>query len=387
MKRYGTLTTTALLSAALGLVTACADDQTTSWDHVRRLHDADHDNLLEEENEGGLIMPEPGDCPIMEWREIHTVTTDAEGNILSETFTVCTQCFAEDGAAIGEETCYDEPPMPPELICEEYDSGDPTLVCYRCLTPDGELYIDECYALPVECASDADCPEGQVCYLYDTGWGMGEDRDGDGMPDQAPPDGDMPVVVGYCGFPDPCVYVDTLPSDPTGESCWQCTDPVTGEDLGAWCDIHRCNDDGTCVNPWEVCDPAGSGYCIWDDPCDPVASLPEDPTGTDCYRCIDPTTGEDWGGWCNTHECESDADCAMYGQLCNPEGLCEWVDPCVPVPFLESDPTGMDCYSCADPVTGEDWGGFCNCHTCSTNEDCTATGFGTECLDGVCAGD
>jgi hypothetical protein len=64
---------------------------------------------------------------------------------------------------------------------------------------------------------------------------------------------------------------------------------------------------------------------VWDDPCDAVESLPEDPTGEDCYRCKDPATGEDWGGYCNVHSCTTDEECVstMGGDVCV-EGKCQW---------------------------------------------------------------
>jgi hypothetical protein len=371
----------ALALAGLGLVGCQGDGTTTSEERVRRLSDSDGDGLMEEQNppDDPVILPDPGDCPILQYTETHTVTYDEMGNVVSETWTVCTQCFEEDGTTpIGEEQCYDEPPLPPEVYCEEYDSGDPTVSCYFCVDADGNVIIDECWPLPVECDEDADCPEGQICYLDD--YGM------EGQPGEGGMDAPTPVSGGICGYPDPCVPVDSLPEDPTGESCWQCTDPVTGESWGAWCDVHVCGDDGSCFNPWEICDPA-SGTCVYDDPCDPVASLPSDPTGSDCWQCIDPVTGEDWGSWCNVHTCTTDADCPPDRfEICDTAaGICVYDDPCDPVPSLPSDPTGSDCYQCIDPVTGDDWGGWCNVHSCTVDSDCTDNWFGDVCVDGVCA--
>jgi Cys-rich repeat protein len=402
---------------------ACSLDHTTTTERTRHLDDSDNDGLLEEivapatpgdenkEDDGCIIMPEPGDCPVMEWTETHTVKTDANGNVIEESYSVCTQCYEEDGTTpIGDQVCYDEPPIPPDVFCEEYPSMDPTVVCYVCTAADGTIVEDSCYQQPVECASDLDCPDGQVCYVETfPGEEDCRDTDNDGMVDTCSGGGmgDAPAggggSFGYCGFPDPCQYVDTLPSDPTGQSCWQCTDPATGEDLGSWCDIHTCNADGSCDNPWEVCE-ASSGYCVWDDPCDPVAGLPDDPTGTDCYLCVypedpnrppsgdpmDPNGGTPDGmggsyGWCNVHTCNLDEDCAPRGETCNEEtGFCEWVDPCFPVESLPDYPNGVDCYSCKDPATGEDWGGYCNGATCASDADCLNTMAGDVCLEGVC---
>ena len=111
----------------------CADERTTTDSRTRRLTDANRDGLLKEENppdDGCLIMEEPGDpgdCPIMSYTETHSVTVDADGNVLAETWQVCTQCFDETGVALGDPECFDEPPLPPDVYCEEYDGGDPTL--------------------------------------------------------------------------------------------------------------------------------------------------------------------------------------------------------------------------------------------------------------------
>ena len=115
MKRLGWA---GLALGALGLSAACASDggNTSTDQRVRRLADSDKDGLLREidpEPDECIILPEPGDCPVMSWTETHTVTTDAMGNVISETYSVCTQCFEEDGVTpIGDEVCYEEPPVP-----------------------------------------------------------------------------------------------------------------------------------------------------------------------------------------------------------------------------------------------------------------------------------
>jgi Cys-rich repeat protein len=265
----------AMALAGLNLSTGCSSDdpKTTITSRLRVLDDADRDRLLEErtgengnndDERGPIILPEPGDCPVMQWRETHTVLTDSNGEVISESWQVCTQCFEEDGTTpIGEETCFDEPPVPPDVICEEYKTEDPTVICYRCTTPDGEIVEDECYAvdLPVECSSDADCGEGEICEIYiDVPI---ETEPGESCGDDDPP----PPPIGYC-----VPQIDPIP-----------------------------------------------------DPCQPVESLPDDPTGIDCYVCVDPVTGEDWGGFCTTHPCSVDADCdaARSGDVCV-EGLCTW---------------------------------------------------------------
>src|SRR5262245_4157639 len=86
MKRI--FTTCSLLVRA-----ACFDQNATRTDErTHRLDDLDRDGLLEEEG-GGVIMPDPGDCPVMTYTEMHTVTVDESGMVISETWEVCTQCF------------------------------------------------------------------------------------------------------------------------------------------------------------------------------------------------------------------------------------------------------------------------------------------------------
>jgi Cys-rich repeat protein len=330
----------AVAAAALGTSAGCSSEPTaTKTSRLRKL-DANRAHLLvermvpksEREGEDGpIIIPEPGDCPVMEWRETHTVLTDSNGEVISESWQVCTQCFEKDGTTpIGEESCTDEPPVPPDVICEEYPSTDPTQVCYRCTTPDGTVVEDSCAQLPVECTTDKDCPDGEICYLdivvpVDPGCG-----DGGETPPPPPP-------VGYCAAPDtdPCHPVDSLPDDPNGQDCY-------------------------------VCDGLGTG-------------LPErgDKNGG----------GKDDGsyGWCNVHTCASDADCAARGETCDvATGLCAYVDPCTSVDSLPSDPTGSDCYQCTDPATGEDWGSYCNVHSCSADDDCVSSGYGDLCIEGTC---
>jgi Cys-rich repeat protein len=367
-------TLTVVLMAIMGIGTsACSGDRTTTTERTRHLNDSDNDGLLEEvvveanpaDGDGPIIMPEPGNCPVMEWRETHTVKVDDSGNVISESYQVCTQCYEEDGQTpIGDEQCYEEPPIPPDVYCEEYPSMDPNTVCYRCVAADGTVVEDSCYDLPVPCTSDAECPAGQVCYTFEND-PMQPPKD----PNDPSYPGDPGQIGGYCGYPDPCQPVPTLPSDPTGESCWVCTDPVTGEDFGSWCDVHTCDASGGCVNPWEQCN-QDTGYCEWVDPCQPVPSIPEDPTGQDCYVCtypdkdpMDPSGGGQNGdgtvttGWCNVHTCSSDADCAATGEVCNEEtGYCEWQDPCQPVPGDPMDPNAPQCWECVDPMTGEAWG-------------------------------
>jgi hypothetical protein len=159
-----------------------------------------------------------------------------------------------------------------------------------------------------------------------------------------------------------CEWVDRLPDDPSGQSCWICKDPATGE-VYQGCDLHACAEDGSCPNEGETCN-ADTGLCeyVWVDPCQPVESLPGDPTGFDCYSCTE--AGEDLGSWCSGHTCEADADCEPFGLTCQ-EGLCSWTgddngEQCRPIESLPDDPTGSDCYECYDP-SGMSYA-FCKTH-------------------------
>src|SRR5438552_3897014 len=115
----------------LGTSAACGTGGTSTTERVRHLNDSDHDGLLEEviananpadgRGDGCIIMPEPGDCPVMEWTETHTVKTDENGNVIEDVTSVCTQCYEADGTTpIGDQVCYDDPPVPPDVYCEEY---------------------------------------------------------------------------------------------------------------------------------------------------------------------------------------------------------------------------------------------------------------------------
>jgi hypothetical protein len=97
-------------------------------------------------DDGGMILPDPGgECPFYEYREEHTVVVDAEGNIVSETWSFCTRCIDADGTTIGEEVCVSEPVLPPDVICTEY--SDEYTYCYECVDASGVVVDGACYPI------------------------------------------------------------------------------------------------------------------------------------------------------------------------------------------------------------------------------------------------
>jgi hypothetical protein len=301
MKRLIPILPLPLLLLLLGACSSSTDPSSTSSSTsskavARTLRDTKHDGVLKQVSpdpgsNGGLILAGDADgmCPVMVVTTTTTTVTDSEGNVLSTTTTTCTQCYAADGMSpIGAPTCDDGSSITEiDIHCLTYSGEDPMMDCWRCVdSTTGAVTSDSCRPLPSSCMVDSDCPAGEVCYT-----------DGGTMPPPPPPppspDGGpmMPppppphIGANVCGPPDPCVPVMTLPSDPTGVSCWVCTDP-SGVDLGSWCDEHLCAADGTCAHPWETCDPAGSGKCIPSEP--PYGCM----TDADCAavmgtRCVD----------------------------------------------------------------------------------------------------
>jgi hypothetical protein len=115
--------------------------------------------------------------------------------------------------------------------------------------------------------------------------------------------------------PDPgsvyCDKVDTLPDDPTGFECWICKDDAGNVKEG--CDFHKCLADGTCADG-SACDET-QWLC---------GALPVPPPTTDP---TDPT----------------------------PQPECKQVDS------LASDPTGKDCWICYD-ASGVETQEYCKLH-------------------------
>jgi hypothetical protein len=124
-------------------------------------------------DEGGMIVPEPGgECPFFEYREEHTVVVDAEGNIVSETWSFCSRCVDAEGATIGEEVCYEEPILPPEVVCREWDDG--MAYCYECVDSTGTVVDAACYPKEEPPPPDPGCCDSDVCafdpYCCDVEW-------------------------------------------------------------------------------------------------------------------------------------------------------------------------------------------------------------------------
>jgi hypothetical protein len=119
-----------------------------------------------------MIIPDPGgECPYLEYREEHTVVVDAEGNIVSETFTFCTRCLDADGNTIGEEVCVEEPILPPHVYCYEYTDG--MNYCYECVDSAGNVVDSACYPIEEPPPPPDDC-FARLCELdpfcCEVGW-------------------------------------------------------------------------------------------------------------------------------------------------------------------------------------------------------------------------
>jgi Cys-rich repeat protein len=274
-----------------------------------------------------VIFPNPGDCPLIQWSEERTVVYDENGNIIEETYTVCTQCLDEAGNPLGEEECTTGGGTDP-VVCYAVDSGDPTLSCWECTDATGEYY-GGCDPIPVYCESDAECPDGQVCELFPT-WECDPNVDFCPMPPEF-------VAGGICAEPVQGCYSDD-DCNP-GESChfqpWDCADDMAcpAVEQGVCVpDTGSCNSDLDC-NPGEVCE--------WRDvPCDGdvCAAIAESvcvPAEPNCYSDFD----------------------------CNPGDICQWVD-------FECPPGAL----CPDVMVGICVPGNNGCSDETTADGCAANG-------------
>ena len=183
------MTTTRRASLCLVLVTACSDGGTTRTElTVHSLQNTGMGTLREfsrrtgtaaemgeperPPDDGGMIIPDPGgECPFYEYREEHTVVVGADGQIVSETFVYCSRCLPDDGSTIGEETCVEEPILPPDVICT--DSSDGMSYCYECVADDGTIVDGACYPIEPEPPSPDDC-FAKICeadpFCCEAGW-------------------------------------------------------------------------------------------------------------------------------------------------------------------------------------------------------------------------
>lgn len=337
---------------------------------------------------GCVIFPDPGGCAFLEYTETITTIIDEYGNIIEQTISVCTQCLDENGAAVGEPECSDGGVIEP-VVCNPIDSGDPTIACWECSSPDGEYLYQECQPIPTYCNVDSDCPDGQSCLLYP-------------IVDCGPNElCALPVEQGICVAPvlscealtdeescymNGCDWIYTEPNCLEGGSFWEgcpgyCVTPQ----------VPTCYSDDDC-NPGEICllsdfeCPPGAlcpevmtGYCVpAGDNCGVVTDeeschslgcdwLPADPA------CLGGPSGEGCPGSCvmpQDSTCYSDDDCNP-GEVCEllpwecPEGMaCPAVESgyCVPAPD--------ECSQITDEAS------------CSANPACQWFYFGMPCVEG-----
>lgn len=216
--------------------------------------DADGDGTLG----CGEVLPDCGftdECALLQVREIHTVLIDADGNLLSETFEFCTQCFGADGTATGPEACTSEPLLPPETECWEEWKDDGT-TCYVCAGPGGVVTDDGCSPPP---PAD-DC------------WG------------------------GFCDARPECCAMTF-----SGEAAW---DETCDRDLIAWCEPYPIEPpvDDCYTRLLEVDPTCETG---WSDACDALfvelCAYPEPPPGDDCLALLieaEPSCELEWSEIC-----------------------------------------------------------------------------------------
>ena len=160
---------TLLLSSLLGAL-GCSDHETTGVQRSRLLSDLDRDGLFasqECESDGAdcLIIPGPDECYFIGITETEYVGDGDEPVTGVASDEQCTQCYGADGEELGEVECgvAEEP-----IVCDVLEERPDGTVCWECIEPDSGEPFGECYTPPLECTSDADCPAGETCVIFDT---------------------------------------------------------------------------------------------------------------------------------------------------------------------------------------------------------------------------
>jgi Cys-rich repeat protein len=296
-----------------------------------------------------VIFPNPDGCALIQWSEEHTVITDENGNIIEETYTTCTQCLDENANPVGEEECSSGGGTDP-VVCYTIDSDDPTVSCWECSSPDGEVVYGGCDPLPVYCASDEECPDGQFCQLF---------------PTFPPPECDdnticpLPPVFaaeGICTIPvqgcfsdfdcnagEVCEFID-VPC-PEGEAC-----PALAQ--------------GICVVSAGGCDSLTDEQSCSANGCQWALTQP---------ACLGGPSGEGCPGFCLDPQepiCYSDADCGA-DEVCQLEAI-----DC---------PPGMACPAVMEGVcvpAPDECSQITDQESCSANPDCGWFAFGMPCVEG-----
>lgn len=368
----------------------------------------------------GVECQADADCPVYDWTTAQPRCID--GACIYEQVecdsdddcpegTVCVQgcgCWVDES---GEEhcDCFGECLPGTDPVCETDED---------CLMPDGQAgrCVDgRCVPPALECESDADCPDGQVCEM--ACWDC----------DPAMPDC-VPGCEGHC-VPAPPPQCETDADCPAGFACLvECwapgCDPSTGEcppecdPATGQCDEYcqgycvprqepECVTDDDCIYPDGQTGQCIEGRCVFDEiPCDD--SMPC-PPGMECVMVCwdcdpsDPDCEPGCQGFCVPVEpqCYADTDCigpdGQTGRCV--DGHCVF-DPlychadweCPPGFYCAMARCGPDCDPSTDPACCV---GVCmpdEPPMCEVDEDCIIAGpDGTtsigRCIDGRCVYD
>jgi Cys-rich repeat protein len=340
-----------------------------------------------------VILANPDGCAFIKWSEEHTIVTDANGNIVNETYTTCTQCLDENSNPVGDEECSSGGLTEP-ISCTPI--GDPTLNCMECTNPEGVVY-SSCDRPPVYCSSDADCSDGQIC---DSGLTTPGCDDTNNCP-KPPPD-----ATGICATPTEECFSDLDCNSgevcefihepcPEGEAC---STLAHGKCVPAPDECEQITDHEACVENsscrWlafapincpegETC-PVGMCEDAEQDECSQITDHEACVENSSCrwlaFAPINCPEGETCPvGMCETNDDQFSCNSLTDEQSCSSNG-CQWnlADPaCLGGPS----PEGCQDY-CTDPQPEDECSQITEQETCVANPDCDWFAFGRPCIEG-----
>lgn len=239
-------------------------------------------------------------------------------------------------------------------------------------------------AASAECATDADCPDGQVCRTYETCGGGAPCACPDCAPDmECPPCECPPYEPPECTATSECVT-----PDPTEIECASDADCPTDFACAAIpmpCATGACDCACPACEPNTDCPPCECGPCAEPEPCDPVTvhrcSFQPKPCTADSeckpgFACTEVCSGASGGCACPACACATcpegaecpPCDCPAEPLPCDCdetkyEGTCE--NYCAPARVVCA--TDADC---ADGFTCQDEGSDCLCAPCPAEGLC-----------------